>query len=79
MTLLDVGQDTGRLLQAVDVIAAVQWRLQEAGTEAAAEALYHFHRLSPDELLLLVELEVGVRHAGVRSSGPQDESATVAA
>lgn len=61
MTILDIGQEVARTLHAVDVIAAVQTRLQDAGDEAAAEALHHFHRLSPDELVRLVELEVGVR------------------
>ena len=58
MTLLDAGQDMGRTLHAVDVLTAVQRRLETAGDVGAAEALHHFHRLAPGELELLVRLEV---------------------
>jgi hypothetical protein len=49
-----------RSFHAAGVLVTIQQRLEAAGDEAAAEALHHFHRLSPDELELLVALEVGV-------------------
>lgn len=56
--ILDIGQDVSRTLHAVDVLAAIQQRLEQTG---AHESLHHFHRMSPCELALIVRLEAGIR------------------
>ena len=56
-TILDLGQDMGRTLHAIDVLVSIQRRLEDARDHTS---LHHFLRLAPDELELIVRLEAGI-------------------
>lgn len=57
MSLHEAAQDLGRTFHAIDVLVAIQQRLEAAGDNTA---LHHFLRLAPSELDVIVRLEAGI-------------------